>query len=302
MKTLFVLGGTGFIGSALVTEAVGSGWTVKGLARSSESARALERLGAEPVEARVEDVDKWIPAASGATALIDLVQPAFPARLTDRAVKRLTEQRLAVTRNVVAGLSSLPPDARPLLFFISGVDDLASEPTGLAHIGVTVRGAVEESGLDCVAVYFGAMVYGPGKVYRDVIVEGLRKKRARVLGPGSNRLPLTHVTDAARVLVHIAGLPREQTAGHAFVAADGSGTTQRDLFDVTADGMGIKRPGSVPAWLAGLIAGKAGVASLTFDSDIDNSDLTSTGFEFRYPSLHDGVPSALEELGVRVAQ
>ncbi|MEA2497096.1 MAG: hypothetical protein QOJ29_5007 [Thermoleophilaceae bacterium] len=311
-RSLFVLGGTGFIGTGLVREAVAAGWTVKALARSSESARALEQLGAEPVEARVDDSETWIAAASGATAVIDLVQPSFPNRLTDRAVRRLAEERLALTRSVVAGLKTLPEETRPLLFCISGVDDLTrtadgavserspvrGEPTGLAQIGVPVRNLVEQSGLDTVVVYFGVMVYGAGKVYRDVIVNGLRKRRARVLGPGTNRLPLTHVTDAARAVVHIAGMPRDQVAGRVFVAADGAGTTQRDLFDVTADGMGLKRPGSVPVWLAAAVAGGAGVASLVFDCDVDNSALRATGFDFRYPSLHDGVPQALAELGV----
>jgi nucleoside-diphosphate-sugar epimerase len=310
-RSLFVLGGSGFIGKVLVSEALAAGWTVKALARSSESARALEQLGAEPVNARVDDPDTWIPAASGATALIDLVQPSFPNRLTDRAVRRLAEQRLAITRSVVAGLKTLPAETRPLLFCISGVDDLTpagdgavserspvrGEPTGLAQIGAPVRSLVDGSGLETVVVYFGAMVYGAGKVYRDVIVKGLRKRRARVLGPGTNRLPLTHVTDAARALVHLAGLPREQVSGRVWVAADGAGTTQRDLFDVTADGMGLKRPGSIPVWVAAAVAGGAGVASLVFDCAVDNSALRATGFDFRYPSLHDGVPQALAELG-----
>src|SRR4051794_10726142 len=117
-RSLFVLGGTGFIGKALVSEAVAAGWQVRALARSGESARTLAELGAEPVEGSVDDTKTWVDAARGATALIDLVQPSFPNRLTDRAAKRITEQRLAITGSVIAGLKSLAPEDRPVLFCI----------------------------------------------------------------------------------------------------------------------------------------------------------------------------------------
>ena len=35
-----------------------------------------------------------------------------------------------------------------------------------------------------------------------------------------------------------------------FLATDGSGTTQRDLLNLTADLMGRKHPGLAPSWLA----------------------------------------------------
>src|SRR3954462_295013 len=176
-RSLFVLGGTGFIGKVLVTEALAAGWQVKALARSRESAQTLEGLGAHVVEGRVDQPETWTPAARGATALIDLVQPSFPSRLTDRAAKRITEQRLAISGRVIDGLQSLAPEERPVLFCISGVDDLDSagtdsvsasspgraDPTGLAQIGVAVRNLVDASDLDTAVVYFGAMVYGPGK-------------------------------------------------------------------------------------------------------------------------------------------
>src|SRR4029077_521404 len=110
---------------------------------------------------------------------------------------------------------------------------LRDRPYGLSAISVPGRRMIEESGLDATFVYFGAMVYGAGKVFADVYVAGLRKRRAPILGKGDNNLPLTHVADAAGALVHIAGLPRETTAGRSFVAADGADTTQRELLEDT---------------------------------------------------------------------
>jgi nucleoside-diphosphate-sugar epimerase len=118
-----------------------------------------------------------------------------------------------------------------------------------------------------------------------------------VIGKGSNRLPIVHVTDAARALVHLAGLPREQLAGHTFLAADGADATLRELLAETATLMGRKPPGSAPVWLVSLIAGRCSAEAMTFDAHVDNSALLATGFEYRYPSIKEGVPQTLADLG-----
>ncbi len=310
-SSIFVLGGTGFIGQRVVAESLAAGFEVRALARSEPSASALGALGATPVRADVEDFEAWREQAHGATALIDLVQPAFPRRLGARAVAKIAEQRLGSTRSVVDALGSLPEAERPLLMFVSGVDDLVPDESGvvsersapgtgdqgLSAIGVPVRRLIESTEVEATFVHFGAMVYGAGKVFADVFVKGMKSRQARVLGAGENRLPLTHVTDAARALVHIAGLPRAQTTGRTFIAADGSDTTQRELLDLTADGMGRKRPGSIPTGVAAVVAGRPAVETMTADLRADPSALIATGFQFRYPSLRTGVPQALEELG-----
>lgn len=81
------------------------------------------------------------------------------------------------------------------------------------------------------------------------------------------------------------------------MATDGSDATQRELLEHTADLMGVKRPGSVPAGVAALVAGRAAVETMTLDVRADPSALLATGFEFRYPSYREGVPEALERLG-----
>jgi HAD superfamily hydrolase (TIGR01509 family) len=62
-----------------------------------------------------------------------------------------------------------------------------------------------------------------------------------VVGTGANRLPLTHVTDAARALVHVAGLHRHDIVGRINLAIDGADTTQRELLGLTSGAMGVKR-------------------------------------------------------------
>ena len=277
--SIFLLGGTGFIGRELVGEALRHGFKVRALARSADSEAALRDLGAEPVRAGVGDTELWRERARGTDVFIDLVQPKFPRRLTRSAVEEISAERQQITGQVLDAVGVLPAEERPLLFFVSGVDDLEpgperivradstvrADPAGLARIGVPVRGMIERSGLGATYVYFGAMVYGPGKIFADVYIEGMKKRRAPIIGSGENILPLTYLTDAARALVHLADQPRDQIAGRTFVAADGAHNTQREFLEHTAELMGAKPPRSVPVWLAGAAAGSAGAEAMTLD-------------------------------------
>jgi nucleoside-diphosphate-sugar epimerase len=310
-RTLFILGGTGFIGHETLIQALKAGWQVKALVRSEDGAHKMRQIGAQPVMGDIYQPQTWIAGTLGATALIDLTQPKLPKRISRSAMKSISAHRQAMTRSVLDALKSLPAQERPVFFSISGADDLepdahgvishrsrvSTELHGFAHIGVPVRKLVEVSGLDATYVYFGNLVYGPGKIFADVFVNGLKNGSTRVIGKGTNRLPLVHVTDAARAIVHLAGLPRKAIVGHIFIAMDGAGTTQRELINDTAMYMGIRKPGAAPAWLAALIAGPISVETITFDAQANNSSLRETGFDFLYPSCREGVPATLAELG-----
>ncbi len=310
-KTLFILGGTGFIGHETVIQAVQAGWQVKALARSEEGANKLRQVGAHPVIGDISQPTGWIAEVRGSTALIDLTQPKFPRRLSRSAIQSLSAERQNMTRTTLEALQRLPTQEQPIFFSVSGADDLQPDaqstisersplrtrPRGFAHIGIPVRRLVEASGVETTYIYFGNLVYGPGKVFADQYINGLKRGSARIIGKGTNRLPLLHVTDAARALVHLAGLPRTELAGRTYIAMDGADTTQRELLVDTAAFVGVKRPGAVPAWLAALVAGSIAVETITLDAHADPSALLAAGFRFRYPSHREGVPAALAALG-----
>ena len=310
-KTLFILGGTGFIGHETVIQAVQAGWQVKALVRSEEGANKLRQIGAHPIKGDISQPAAWIAEVRGSTALIDLTQPKFPRRLGRSAIQSLSAERQTMTRTMLEALQRLPAQEQPIFFSVSGADDLQPDaqstisersplrthPQGFAHIGIPVRRLVEASGIEATYVYFGNIVYGPGKVFADQYINGLKRGSARILGKGTNRLPLVHVTDAARALVHLAGLPRTELAGRTYIAMDGADTTQRELLVDTAAFMGVKQPGAVPAWLAAFVAGSIAVETITLDAHADPSALLATGFRFRYPSHREGVPATLAALG-----
>jgi len=315
-RTLFIFGGTGFIGHETIIQALQAEWQAKALARSEEGAEKMRQMGAHPVMGDLYQPQAWIAEAQGATALIDLTQAKLPRRITRSAMKSLSAQRQAMTRILLDAFKSLSAQERPIFFSISSADDLepdahgvlsqdsrpTTSPHGFGYIGVPVRKLVEASDLDTTYIYLGSLVYGPGKLFADIFVTGLKKGSAHIVGKGTNRPSLVHVTDAARAIVHLAGLPRNALVDHQFIVLDGAGTSQRELLNDTAMYMGVKKPPTIPAWLAALIVGPIAVETILLDARVDNSSLLETGFHFLYPSHREGVPATLVALGYALAR
>jgi nucleoside-diphosphate-sugar epimerase len=312
MNVMFILGAGGFVGQRVVKEALASGWKVKALARSANSAQQLAATGAEIVYGSADNSRDWAAHLRDARVVVDLLQPKIPSRLTRKTIGEVSQERQRLTLELLGILDQLPKQERPLLISVSGIDDfnpdqhnrvtsytpIRSDLVGFAHIGVPVRRLVEKSSVDATFVYL-ASVYGPGKTFADIIIPRIANGRWRVLGDGRNRMPLVHVEDAARALVHIAGLQRADVSQKNFVVADCNPVSAREFYEHTAQLIGAKRPGRAPRWLGSLIAGRIIVETMTRDLVVDCTELRKSGFEFKYPSHRDGLPPTLEALGYR---
>jgi len=308
---LFVIGGAGFVGREVIRAAVARGWEVMALARSAERAAELTAIGATPVRGDAVAPGAWIAAARCAAALVDLAQPELPPRIGVRDIEAVSRVRKAMMRDLLDALRRLAPEERPLLLSVSGVDDLAPDargrvddgsplrttPTGFSHVGVPVRRLVEASGVAAAFLHLGT-VYGPGKSFAASIFPRLARGRMLLPRPARNRLPLIHVEDAGRAIVHLAALGAGRIAGHSWILADETGGTRLcDLFDLAAEEMGVAPPRRAPSWLLSIALGRILFETLARDVEARPSGLLATGFRFKYPTVREGLPPTLRALG-----
>src|ERR1700756_3700113 len=87
---VFVTGASGFIGSAVIRELLGSGHEVVGLARSEGSATSLAAAGVEVIRGDIENLDGLRAGAADADGVIHL---AFIHDFSDYAHAGQTDRR-----------------------------------------------------------------------------------------------------------------------------------------------------------------------------------------------------------------
>ncbi|MEV5650252.1 SDR family oxidoreductase [Nocardia sp. NPDC052254] len=225
---VFVTGGTGLIGSAVVAELLGNGHTVVALARSDASAAAAKAAGAEPVRGGLGDLDVLRAGATGADGVIHLAfgndfssPEALAGNVAEEsaAVEALTAELIGSDRPfvIVSGTPWVPGRA-------STEADPTSTDGPVGGRGLTVTAVLESAsrGVRSSAVRLPRTVHNQG----DGGFAGLLTRIARQTGvsgypgDGAQRWPAVHALDAA-VLFRLALEKAEPgTAWHA-VADEG---------------------------------------------------------------------------------
>lgn len=247
---VFVTGASGHIGSLVVTELLGAGHRVLGLARSDASAAKLAAAGVDVLRGSLEDVDVLAAGAAESDGVIHL---AFMHDFTDYAAAVATDLRAveAVGRALTgSGKPFVNTSGTAMLAFggsgVLGVEDapvadgaprVASENAALALADDDVRASV---------VRLAPTVHGPtdrdGFVPR-LVANARERGRSLYVGDGSNRWPAVHNLDAARLFrlaLEIA------PAGARLHGAAEEGIAFRDIAQVIGEQLGVPVVGVTP--------------------------------------------------------
>ncbi|MFD7813355.1 SDR family oxidoreductase [Streptomyces sp. NPDC059785] len=206
---LFVTGASGWLGSATVSELLGAGHHVVGLARSDASAAALTAAGAEAVRGSVDDLDVLRDAAAASDGVIHLAfkhDIAFSgdfqgaAEADRRAVDTFGDALAGTDRPLViaSGVLGVRPGQVVTERDVPALDGSATsvrQATAQAALALASRGV-----RSCV-VRLSPTCHGDGdNGFMAALVATARAKGVSgYLGDGATRWPAVHRLDAGRL-------------------------------------------------------------------------------------------------------
>ncbi|GLY99603.1 SDR family oxidoreductase [Actinoplanes sp. NBRC 103695] len=241
---VFITGGTGLIGSAVVAELLGHGHSVLALARSDGSAKAAETAGAEPLRGGLADLDTLRAGAEKADGVIHLAfsndfssaEAVADAVAEETAAQEALGEALVGTDRPFVTVSGTP--------WVPGRTSTEADPASTdgpvggrgravnAVLGLAARG-VRSS-----AIRLPRTVHNRG----DGGFAGLLTQIARrsgvsgYPGDGTQRWPAVHALDAA-VLFRLA--LEQAPAGTAWHAVADEGDQVRDIAAVIGRRLGL---------------------------------------------------------------
>lgn len=212
---VFVTGASGWIGSAVVSELIGAGHQVVGLARSQASADALAAAGAEAQRGTLDDLDALRSAAAAADGVIQLAfnhdiafSGGFQAAADSerRAVETLGEALANSGKPLVlaSGLLGLAPGR------LSTERDGHTSPASPAASGPETRRATAEFTLSLASrgvrssiVRLSPTNHGDGDngFMANLVAIARDKGVSGYVGDGSQRWPAVHRLDSAHLFV-----------------------------------------------------------------------------------------------------
>lgn len=260
-ETLFVTGGSGYLGRALVPALVARGWRVRALARNDVAARIVENAGAEPVRGDLGDVESLRRAMAGCTHVVHgaarFRQPGGVAEYRRDNVEG-TKHMLAAARAArvrrfvwIGAAGSLLGGRR-----IEGADETwpLHEPRYSPYFATKAVAdrAVREANADgfTTVVVRPGWIWGPGDAALDGIAEATRAGKMVFIAGGRHRIVTSHLKNSVHGV--LLGLERGR-GGEAYFVFDDGAVTIREFISSALAARGIEPPKknvpAAPAWV-----------------------------------------------------
>ena len=234
---VFVTGGSGLIGTAVVAELFSTDHTVLALARSDASALALQRAGAETLRGSLADLDSLRAGAAQADGVIhlafgaDFSSPDSLARAVgeESAALAVLGEELTGSDRPLVTCSGTPPVPGRLS---TESDALSTDgPVGGRARAVTAVLSLASQGVRSMAVRLPRTVHKEGRGgFAGLLTDIARRTgRAGYPGDGAQRWPAVHALDAALLFRQALESAPAGTCWHA--VAD-EGDPVRDIAEV----------------------------------------------------------------------
>jgi nucleoside-diphosphate-sugar epimerase len=213
---IFLTGGSGYVGSAVLDALVRAGHDVTAVVRNGEKAAAVEKRGGHPLLADLAQPETYLAAAGSAEAWI---HAALDASARRAELDRLTiDTLLAAARSAGGGVFIYTSGIWVLGDTQEPADETASvrpvdysawraphEQVVLAAAGGGLRTAVVRPGI----------VYGGGRGIVGDLLKDANNGLVRVIGGGENHWPLVYDRDLGDLYARLVAAPDASGIYHA---------------------------------------------------------------------------------------
>ncbi|MHC1481309.1 SDR family oxidoreductase [Frateuria aurantia] len=237
---IFVTGGTGWVGSAVLQELVAHGHTVSALVRSEAKAGTLASGSVRPVFGTLEACDEWLHELSQVDAVI---HTAF-----DHDWSRFSENS-EVERRVLAAMGHALRGSDKRLLVTSGValiapgrvaterDAAPAAAAGFPRAPEATLEALNGMGVRAAVIRLAPSVHGLGDHGFVPRLAAIAREKgvSAYIGDGLNRWPAVHRLDAARLY----RLALEQPLHGPFHAVAETGVSLKAIATVIGQQLGV---------------------------------------------------------------
>ena len=303
---IFVIGGTGLVGSYLLPGLVENNNAVYALTRAEYKFEKINKLEAIGILGNINNPQSFIKELPDALDVILLL--AMPGvkpgnRMTKRRKAGLREETNGFFRNALdlASHYNIPVILPGGTSYKTEKDDISDETwpirrAGLTEIGADtdemINNAVKSGSPKVIQLIYGK-IYGNGGLFR-FMYNMMEKGRSRIIGKGDNCIPNVHACDAASAIMKaIEVLP----VGEKFIIADDTPVTQKDFTCYMAALMNKRPPGHLPAFIIRLLLGKDFYEIIRMNCRVSNAKAKRIlGWYPKYPSYKEGLEDTIREM------
>jgi nucleoside-diphosphate-sugar epimerase len=275
---LFVTGGSGLTGPAVVTELIAAGHTVTGLARSGDAAARLMALGATPHPGSLDDLDS-LRRGAGDTAVEGVLHMAYGGDFADPddmrrrdvgAVDTLGRELEVSGRPLIitSGTLVMPPNR----VTTERDDPLADGIAGFRVAGERACLAFADRGVRASVVRLAPTVHGSGEpahgFIANLVATARRRGRAAYIGDGANRWPAVDRSDAA-VLFRLA--VEKAPAGSVLHGVAETGVDFRSIAETIGRGLDVPTVALTPSEAAAHFGNPFMASVYAFDGPVSGA-------------------------------
>ncbi|MFC2138807.1 NAD-dependent epimerase/dehydratase family protein [Bacteroidota bacterium] len=303
---IFVIGGTGLVGSYLLPRLVEKDNEVFALTRTKDKIERIKKLGAYGILGDIRNFEAFkydLPDKLDIIVLLAMPSVKPGHRMTKKRKEELRKETNDFFRNSMdlAIHYNIPIILPSGTSFRTENDEIADETWPILRIGLTEIGedtdemvsqAIKTQNPKVIQLLYGK-IYGNGGLFR-FMYNMMEKGRSKIIGKGDNYIPNIHASDAASAIIKaIEKLP----IGEKFIIADDTAVTQKDFTIYMAELMNKKRPGHIPAFIIRLVLGKDFYEIIRLNCKVSNAKAKGLlDWKPDYPSYKEGLEETIKEM------